>query len=98
MAEDIGITGDENSHLLYFYGTECTHCHEMNPLHEKLAEEEGLKLKKIEMWHHAENAKYYKELEDGHCGAVPFYFNLETKAFICGNCDYKRLKAWAKGE
>ena len=62
MTEDNGITGDQNSHLLYFYGTECTHCHEMDPLHQKLADEEGLKLKKLEMWHNARERKILRRI------------------------------------
>lgn len=82
-------------HLLYFYGTECDHCHEMKPLHEQLKQETGLEVKEIECWHNAANAAYLEELDAGRCGAVPFYFNLNTKQFICGNCDYDKLKAWA---
>ena len=32
----------EGSDLLMFYGTECEHCHEMEPFLEKLEKEEGI--------------------------------------------------------
>lgn len=88
----------DDSHLLYFYGTECTHCHEMDPLHQQLHEETGAQIRKIEVWHNMENAKMLMELDAGRCGGVPFYYNEKTKDFICGNCDYDKLKAWATKE
>lgn len=79
-----------------FYGTECTHCHEMMPLIEKLEKEEGVKVEQIETWHNSANKKKlesspgYKE-----CGGVPFFLNEETKATICGSVPYGKLKEWA---
>ena len=32
------------------------------------------------------------------CGGVPFFYNTQTKKFICGDANYGILKAWAKGE
>ena len=31
-------------------------------------------------------------------GGVPFFYNLQTKKFICGEDSYENLKKWAKGE
>ena len=82
--------------LIMFTGTECDHCHEMNPVVEKLEKEEGIKIEKLEIWHNEENMKKFVELEDGKCGGIPFFYNDENKKWICGNCDYEKLKAWAK--
>lgn len=84
--------------LLMFYGTECVHCHEMMPLVEKLEKETGVKVQQIETWHDANNAKKLQEIDQGKCGGVPFFWNEETKKFICGSASYEKLKAWAKGE
>lgn len=84
--------------LLSFYGTECVHCHDMDPLNEKLEKELKIKLTKLEVWHNSKNAKILKDLDKGYCGGVPFYFNENTGKWICGAVPYKELKAWAKGE
>lgn len=90
--------GDEEPYLLDFYGTECVHCHEMDPLVEQLEKELNVKVKKVEVWHNAENNAYLKKLDNGRCGGVPFYYNKKTDGFICGSVPYEKLKAWALGE
>jgi thiol-disulfide isomerase/thioredoxin len=84
-------------HLFHFYGTECVHCKEMDPLHERLEKEEGITLTHKECWHDATNAQLLEKYDQGQCGGVPFYYNTQTEKSICGNCDYETLKAWAKG-
>lgn len=86
------------SHLLEFFGTECPHCVSMHELVEKLEKEEGLKVDAFEVWHNKENEKKLLEIDKDMCGGVPFFYNTETKKFICGQADYSILKAWAKGE
>jgi len=87
------------SHLLEFYGTECPHCVDMHALVEKLEKEEGLKVEALEVWHNEGNEKRLLEIDNGElCGGVPFFYNTETKKFICGESDYETLKKWAKGE
>jgi thiol-disulfide isomerase/thioredoxin len=82
--------------LLMFYGTECTHCHEMIPLIEKLEKEEKIKVKQIETWHNAVNKKKLQEADKGgKCGGVPFFLNEETGKTICGSVPYDKLKKWA---
>lgn len=84
--------------LLFFTGKECPHCHEMDPLIEKLEKELNIKLKKLDVWHDAKNAELLKKLDNGKCGGVPFFFNENTGKWICGSTDYENLKKWAKGE
>ena len=85
--------------LLMFYGTECTHCHEMIPLVDKLEKEENVKVEKVETWHDSANKKKLegtKGYKD--CGGVPFFFNEETGKNICGSVGYDELKTWALGK
>jgi len=84
--------------LLMFTGTECAHCHEMEPLLKKLEKEEKVKVERLEVWHNAENMKKLKELDNGKCGGVPFFFNMKTKKWICGSDSYDNLKKWALGK
>lgn len=84
--------------LLYFTGTECVHCHEMEPLVKKLEKEESVKLKKLEVWHNVENAKILEQLDKGYCGGVPFFYNKKTGKWICGAVPYEKLKTWALGK
>ena len=69
----------------------------MMPLVDKLEKEEGVKVEKIETWHDSANKKKLDDIDQGKCGGVPFFWNEETKKFICGSTEYEKLKAWAKG-
>ena len=68
--------------LLMFYGIECEHCHDMDPLVEKLEKELKVEVKKIEVWHNAKNAALLEKLDKGECGGVPFFYNEKTKKSI----------------
>ncbi len=81
--------------LLNFYGRECPHCHTMEPLITKLEEETGVKVERLETWHDEKNAKLLSEYDKDFCGGVPFFFNTETKKWICGEADMDELKTWA---
>lgn len=86
------------SHLLEFFGTECPHCVRMHELVERLEKEEGLQVDAFEVWHNKENEQKMTEYDTDLCGGVPFFYNTQTKKFICGEASYETLKAWAKGE
>ncbi len=81
--------------LLEFYGAECPHCHRMDIHVEKLEKEENVKVEKFETWHNEENAIKMAEYDKGLCGGVPFFFNTESKKWICGETNYENLKSWA---
>lgn len=81
--------------LLEFYGETCPHCIAMKEVVAKLEEETGLTIEKFEVWNNEENAEKMKEYDTGLCGGVPFFFNTETKAHICGAATLPELKAWA---
>ncbi len=87
----------EKEHLLEFYGIECVHCMHMRPLVEQLEKEHGLKVKRIEVWHNEENARFLEQIDQGRCGGVPFFFNRKTGKWICGSTSYEKLKEWALG-
>lgn len=83
--------------LLMFFGTECTHCHDMMPLVDKLEKELKVKVEKLETWHNSKNAALLEKMDKGECGGVPFFYNEKTKKSICGAVDYAMLKKWAQG-
>ena len=84
--------------LIGFYGTECPHCKEMDPLIEKLEKELGVKVKKLEVWHNSVNAKLLKKIDTINCDGVPFFFNENTGQALCGAVPYEKLKKWALGK
>lgn len=88
----------EKDQLLMFTGTECAHCHEMEPLVEKLEKEAKLTVTRVEVWHSAENMKLLQQLDKGFCGGVPFFFNKKTGKWLCGSTNYEELKKWALGQ
>jgi hypothetical protein len=67
----------------------------MEPLVERLENEERVRVAKIEVWHNEANAKLMREYDKNYCGGVPFFFNKKTGKWICGESDYERLKKWA---
>lgn len=84
--------------LLFFTGKECSHCHDSLPLVAKLEKEEKVKLVTLEVWHDSKNAAILEKLDNGKCGGVPFFYNENTSAWICGTPEYEELKEWALGK
>ncbi len=81
--------------LLMFYGTECAHCHNVMPIVDRLNKEGKVKITKLEVWHNEKNAAFMETIDKGYCGGVPFFYNENTKEWICGETDYDTLKNWA---
>ncbi len=85
--------------MLYeYYGETCPHCIRMKPIVEEVEKELGVSVEKIEVWNNEENAKKLEEVDRGLCGGVPFFYNDESKEFICGGSDKETVVKWAKGE
>ena len=84
--------------LIFYYGDECPHCDKMQKLIKKLFDNEGIEITKKEVWHDKDNLQEFEALDQKMCGGVPFFWNAETRRWICGECKYEILKAWAKGE
>ncbi len=86
---------------IMFWARECPHCKNMMPYVDKLEEETGIKLKKLEIWHNEKNAdlmRSYKPIIAPKCGGqlrTPTFFNTETNDVICGEVEYEKLKEWA---
>ena len=87
-----------DEYLLEFYGEECVHCKNMDPLLERLEEELGVKVKKLEVWHNEANRRLMEKYDQGRCGGTPFFYNTKTGGWICGATSYEKLKKWALGE
>ena len=87
------MTADPN--LIEFYGTECVHCREMEPLIAKLEKEEGIKIERLEVWHNSKNVQMMHQFDKGFCGGVPFFYNKKTGEWICGSTSYDKFKSWA---
>nr|UXY87432.1 CPARA_3gp387 [Cryptomonas sp.] len=87
------------SHLLEFYGIECDHCVDMEPLMDQIEREGGIPVRRFEVWYNEENIKLLHKLDKGGaCGGVPFFYNKKTRSWICGATTYPNLKAWALGK
>lgn len=83
--------------LLEFYGTECSHCQNMEPLIERL-KQEGYVIEQLECWHNDANEARRQELDKEFCGGVPFFYDTSSGHWICGETDYESLKKWAQGK
>jgi len=86
---------------IMFWARECPHCRNMMPLVDRLIEEEGVEIEKLEIWHNEENADLMRSFKDviaPKCGGqlrTPTFFNTETNDVICGEVEYVVLKEWA---
>lgn len=69
----------------------------MEPLVQRLIEEEKVTIQRHEVWHSEEGAKLLDEYDKNLCGGIPFFYNTETKGYICGEESYEELRAWALG-
>ncbi len=84
-----------------FWARECPHCKNMMPLVDRLIDEEGIEIEKLEIWHNEENAdlmRSYKDVIAPKCGGqlrTPTFFDTETNDVICGEVEYEVLKEWA---
>ncbi|KAJ8907658.1 hypothetical protein NDN08_007767 [Rhodosorus marinus] len=90
--------GKQQSHLLEFYGIDCDHCVDMEPLIQKLREEEGLGIRRFEVWSNEDNFRVLQRLDQGSaCGGVPYFYNKHTRGWICGATTYQNFRNWALG-
>jgi thiol-disulfide isomerase/thioredoxin len=86
---------------IMFWARECPHCRHMMPLVDRLIEEEGVEIEKLEIWHNEGNADLMRSFKDviaPKCGGqlrTPTFFNTETNDVICGEVEYETLKEWA---
>ena len=85
--------------ILFFYGSDCPHCVDTEKYVDKLINE-GVYIKKVEVWHNKENDAILEKLDvgDDSCGGVPFFLNQKTGKTICGEATYKQIKNWAEGK
>jgi thiol-disulfide isomerase/thioredoxin len=83
--------------LVEFYGRECVHCRAAEPLIDRLKENEGIEITRLETWHNAQNAAEMEKHDKGYCGGVPFFINKKTGKWLCGTPTYDELQKWAKG-
>jgi hypothetical protein len=89
----------KQSHLFEFYGIECDHCVDMEPLMEQIEKDSGMPIRRFEVWYNDENLRLLQKLDKGgSCGGVPFFYNKKTRSWICGATTYPNLKAWALGK
>lgn len=79
----------------FFYGDECSHCHTMLPIVDKL-NAEGLEIQKLETWHNNDNLMKMKAIDHGTCGGVPFFYNDSSGKTICGEASEDAVREWAK--
>jgi thiol-disulfide isomerase/thioredoxin len=89
---------ESKSYLTEFYGKECPHCASMEPLVTRLQDEEGVEIRKYEVWHSEQNATLMREYDQGRCGGVPFFYNPQTGKWLCGVVSYEKLKEWGLGK
>lgn len=82
--------------LIEYYGRECGHCRNMEPLLARLEQELGVRVERKETWHDAANEAERASADGGRCGGVPFFLNTDTGASLCGESSYEELKKWAQ--
>ena len=90
------------SRKIMFHGRECLHCKAMIPLVEKIAQETGVVVERLEVWHDEKNAdlmRSFRPLISAKCGGqlrVPTFLDPGSSDVLCGEVPYEALKAWAQ--
>ena len=73
----------------------------MRPLVAKLEYETGIRLDERDVWKSQadyrlmENYQDSVKIKDPDCDGLPFFYDPKTKSYLCGEVNYKQLKAWA---
>jgi len=70
----------------------------MAPLVDQVEKETGIAVDRLEVWYDEANMKTLESYDKNCCGGVPFFYNTETKKWLCGEVSYEELKAWATGK
>jgi thiol-disulfide isomerase/thioredoxin len=83
--------------LLFFYGVECSHCHELEPTVDKVADQLGMKVTKLEVWHNSANKKLLIKYDKINCKGVPFMYNEKSGKGLCGKQSEASIKKWMEG-
>jgi len=89
---------DGKPYLLMFRGRGDDYCAQMEPLIQQLEGELGLRVRTFEVWYDTKNVELLQKFDRGRCGGVPFFYNKQSRRFICGATTYANLKTWALGE
>ncbi len=89
---------EQKSNLIEFYGKECVHCRDMDPLIARLQDEQDVEITRLEVWHNEQNARQLRQYDQGRCGGVPFFYNTQTEKWLCGSASYEKFKDWALGK
>lgn len=67
--------------LVKYYGTECVHCNEMEPMVKEVEKELKVEIDRIEVWHDSKNqAEFMKEAE----GKCQVFLSFLTKSLESG--------------
>lgn len=85
----------EEPELIEFYGAECDHCMMVAGFLDRIEDEEGIKVERLEVWHNSANQQRFFSMGQGKCGGVPFLVNTRTGDFLCGPKEYEKVHAWA---
>jgi thiol-disulfide isomerase/thioredoxin len=86
---------------LFFYGTDCPHCDAMRPLIAKLAFDTEITLDERDVWTSQADFRIYENYQDSvkkkdpECDGLPFFYDVKTKEYLCGEVSYRALKTWA---
>ncbi|MBI2576292.1 hypothetical protein HYV84_03690 [Candidatus Woesearchaeota archaeon] len=98
MADSRADTSPPIDHdLIYFTGTECSHCKSMEPVITQVENDLKISFDRKEVWHNMANQDEFRKLAVGKCEGIPFFYNKKTGKSICGRASFEGLKAWAVG-
>ncbi|MFH1471203.1 MAG: thioredoxin family protein [Candidatus Micrarchaeota archaeon] len=90
------------SDLIEFYGAECPHCANMEPIVSQVESEAGVEFSKLEVWHNIANANVFQKYAGAikpACGGilgVPAFYNVKTGKAVCGEMPKEKLLAFVK--
>jgi thiol-disulfide isomerase/thioredoxin len=86
--------------MIVFYGQTCPHCRAIMPILDRLENEDGVLLERLEVWNNPENQErmealtHLYEKESGGNMIVPSFYDPVTDRLLCNPGSYEKLKQW----
>jgi len=87
----------DTAYLIEFVSDNCDLCDQMRPVIERLEEDLGTKVRRINIQRRSEFIGLLEAIGFDEGGNFPFYFNRRTGQAICGATTYMNLRRWGTG-
>jgi hypothetical protein len=79
-----------------FYGAECEGCAMVAGFIDTIEKDQGVKFRKLEVWHNSRNQSTMMEFSKDRCHTVPMLYNKRTDSVLCGSPTKDDIEKWVR--